>query len=84
MEEFAPDATCTWHLVSLNPDEPDLAYGLADLGLGCPALGSVRVSELKSRRDALGLPPERDIRFMSKGEFGWYADKARRFGSVCT
>ena len=42
---FTPDATCTWLLSELDPDDPDIAFGLCDLGMGTPELGSVRISE---------------------------------------
>jgi hypothetical protein len=31
---FTPDAQCTWLLTELGKD--DIAYGLCDLGVGCP------------------------------------------------
>ena len=79
---FTPDANCTWLLVSIDPDEPDLAYGLCDLGLGCPEVGSVSVAELRSVRGAVGLPVERDVHFVPEGTLGFYAEKARRFGTI--
>ena len=60
---FTPDANCTWLLTELDPEEPDIAFGLCDLGMGCPELGSVRISELESVRGAFGLPVERDLHF---------------------
>ena len=60
---FTPDAGCTWLLTELDPEEPDIAFGLCDLGMGCPELGSVRISELESVRGKLGLPVERDLHF---------------------
>jgi hypothetical protein len=60
---FTPDAQCTWILTELDPDDPDIAFGLCDLGMGCPELGSVRISELESVRGGLGLPVERDRYF---------------------
>jgi hypothetical protein len=57
---FTPDAACTWLLSELDPDEPDIAFGLCDLGMGFPELGYVRISEIESVRGALGLPAERD------------------------
>jgi len=53
---FTPDAACTWLLSELDPEEPDIAFGLCDLGMGCPELGSVRISELEAVRGRLGLP----------------------------
>ena len=38
---FTPDANCTWLLTELDPDYPDIAFGLCDLGMQCPELGSV-------------------------------------------
>jgi hypothetical protein len=52
---FTPDAACTWLLTELDPDDPDIAFGLCDLGLGCAELGSVRISEIESVH-AVGLP----------------------------
>lgn len=47
---FTPDAACTWLLTELDSDDPDIAFGLCDLGLGCPELGCVRISELETVR----------------------------------
>src|SRR5690606_41206023 len=60
---FTPDAACTWLLTELDPEEPDIAFGLCDLGMGYPELGSVRISELEGVRGRLGLPVERDYHF---------------------
>ena len=79
---FTPDAGCTWLLVSLDPDEPDHAYGLCDLGLGCAEIGSVSIMEIKSIRGSVGLPPERDLHFEAEGTLRWYADRARVSGSI--
>ncbi len=64
---FTPDAGATWLLTELDPTEPDIAFGLCDLGLGCPELGYVRLSELQTVRGKLGLPVERDLWFEAKG-----------------
>ena len=45
---FTPDAGCTWLLTEIDPDNPDIAFGLCDLGMGCPELGSVSLLELDS------------------------------------
>ncbi len=60
---FTPDAGGTWLLTELDPDDPDIAFGLCDLGMGFPELGSVRISELRELRGPLGLPVERDLYF---------------------
>src|SRR5690606_33803503 len=76
VELFTPDANCTWLLTELDPEEPDIAFGLCDLGMGCPELGSVRISELESVRGALGLPVERDLHFRAVHTLSVYARAA--------
>jgi len=51
---FTPDGGCTWLLTEIDPEDPDIAFGLCDLGFGCPELGSVSLSELESVRGQLG------------------------------
>ncbi len=58
---FTPDAECTWLLTEIDAD--GLAFGLCDLGLGCPELGYVSLIELRTVRGKLGLSVERDLRF---------------------
>ena len=79
---FAPDAGCTWLVVAIDPDQPDAAYGLADLGLGCPELGSFSIAELTQLRGAFGLPVERDLHFRADCRIGEYAERARRAGTI--
>jgi hypothetical protein len=35
---FTPVSNATWLLTELDPADPDVAFGLCDLGLGCPEL----------------------------------------------
>lgn len=79
---FTPDANCTWLLTELDPEEPDIAFGLADLGLGFPELGSVRISEIESGRGMLGLPVERDRHFTPTQTLSDYAEEARTSGHI--
>lgn len=74
---FTPDAACTWLLTELDPDDPDIAFGLCDLGMGCPELGSVRISEIASIRGRFGLPVERDRHFTADKPLSAYAAEAR-------
>jgi len=60
---FTPDAGAVWLLSELDPNDKDLAFGLCDLGFGCPELGHVRISEIEEVRGALNLPVERDAYF---------------------
>jgi len=79
---FTPDAGCTWLLTELDPEDPDIAFGLCDLGMGYPELGCVRISELESVRGKLGLPVERDLHFAPTKTISAYAEEARERGSI--
>ena len=81
---FTPDANCTWLISELDPEEPDIAFGLCDLGMGCAELGSVRISEIESLRGAFGLKPERDRFFEADRSLGAYAEIARKHGRIVT
>lgn len=80
---FTPDAQCTWLLTELDPDG-GLAFGLCDLGLGCPELGYVSLAELSAVRGKLGLPVERDLHFEADKPISAYADEARAHGRIVT
>lgn len=79
---FTPDAACTWLLTELDPDEPDIAFGLCDLGMQCPELGSVSVAELQTIRGRLGLPVERDLHFRPTKTLMGYAREAWEAGCI--
>jgi hypothetical protein len=79
---FTPDAGCTWLLTEIDPDDPDTAFGLCDLGMGCPELGYVSLSELASVRGRLRLPIERDLHFVAVKTLSAYAADARRVGGI--
>ncbi|WP_411845705.1 DUF2958 domain-containing protein [Roseibacillus persicicus] len=79
---FTPDANATWLLTEVEPEEEDIAFGLCDLGMGFPELGSVRLSELESIRGQLGLPIERDLGFHTKKLLSEYAAEAREAGYI--
>ncbi|MGK9235794.1 DUF2958 domain-containing protein [Inquilinus limosus] len=80
MKLFTPDAGATWLLTELDPADPDLAFGLCDLGF--PELGSVRLSEIAAVRGALGLPVERDLFFRADRPLSRYAEEAQRLGVI--
>lgn len=78
---FTPDGSATWLLSELEPST-DIAFGLCDLGFGCPELGSVSLRELEDARGPLGLPIERDLYFSPDGTLSEYAKKARIAGRI--
>ncbi len=66
--------SATWLLTEL--DEDSMCFGLCDLGLGFPELGSVSLDELESYQ---GFPRiERDRYFKAKKSLSQYAEEARR------
>ena len=62
---FDPTGASTWYLSELNPDD-NIAFGLCDLGVGCPELGYVSLNELSTLKVKMGLGIERDLYFTPK------------------
>lgn len=79
---FTPDAGCTWLLTELDPDQPDIAFGLCDLGQGDPEIGTVSIAELSEVRGWSNLSVERDVHFEATKTLTAYADEARSLGRV--
>lgn len=79
---FTPDGACTWLLTELYPDNPDIAFGLCDLGMGFPELGDVNIAELESLSGRLGLRVERDLHFMPRKTISAYAAEAHKRGHI--
>ncbi len=74
---FTPDAGATWLLTEIDPENPDNAFGLCDLGMGFPELGSVSLSQIADLRGGIGLPVERDRYFKAEHPLSVYARAAR-------
>ncbi|MCJ2097464.1 DUF2958 domain-containing protein [Methylobacterium sp. E-046] len=81
---FTPDAAATWLLTEIDPDEPDIAFGLCDLGMECAELGSVSLAELRALRGRLGLPVERDRHFEATHPLSVYARAGMEHGAIVT
>jgi hypothetical protein len=79
---FTPDSGATWLLTELDPEDPDIAFGLCDLGLGFPELGTVSLGEIAAVRGRLGLPVERDRHFTADHPLSAYARAAREAGRI--
>ena len=73
---FNPCGAGTWLLTELDPDAPDIAFGLCDLGMQSPELGSVLISELENVTGILGLGIERDRHWQPKQTLMSYAREA--------
>jgi hypothetical protein len=78
---FNPVGPATWLATELDRDG-DTLFGLADLGFGCPELGSFSLRELASIRLPFGLGIERDIGFETPHPISDWADAARAAGSI--
>ena len=79
---FLTGSAATWLLSELDPEDPDIAFGLFDLGHGFPELGSVRLSELAAARNKIGLGVEKDRHFEAEGSVGAYARLAAELGYI--
>ncbi|MCK4141963.1 DUF2958 domain-containing protein [Ralstonia pseudosolanacearum] len=79
---FTPDAHATWLLVALDPTDGDTAYGLIDLGIGMPALGTVKLSDLASIVGPRQQPVMRDRYFQPARRLSEYLRLAEENGSI--
>lgn len=79
---FTPDGSATWLITELDPDRPEIAFGLCDLGFGSPELGSLSLTELVAARGPLGLRVEIDRHFEARAPLSTYANAARRHGYI--
>lgn len=78
---FDPLGAATWLATELDSDG-DTLFGLADLGFGCPELGSFSLREIAGVRLRFGLAIERDLCFATTVRLSVWADTARTAGSI--
>jgi hypothetical protein len=78
---FTPDAQCTW-LISEMDEDGDTLFGLCDLGMGCPELGYVLLSEIEAVRGKFRLPAERDRHWSATKPMSAYAEAASKAGMI--
>ena len=91
---FSPVGGATWLLLCAKPEDPDIMFGLCDLGMGEPELGYVSLAELKAIRvpvrvrfgnenRKLGeLPLERDLYFEATHPLMVYWQAAKDAGRI--
>ena len=79
---FTPWAGATWLLSEIDPEDPNVVFGLCDLGLGEAELGYVSLSELQSLRGMFGLKVERDMHFTANHPLSVYAKAAQIKGHI--
>lgn len=80
---FLPVGGATWLFTKLDPDDPDLLFGLCDLGLGFPELGDTSRREIESVVGKMGLKIERDLFFKADKPLSAYAEEARQQRHIC-
>lgn len=78
---LAPGANAMWLLTELDPDDPDLAYGICDLGISTPKLDYVRLSDLAA---LAGQSIQCDIAFVADQPLSAYLRDAQALGSIRT
>ncbi|HEP6426268.1 TPA: DUF2958 domain-containing protein [Burkholderia cenocepacia] len=79
---FTPDAHATWLLAALDPADGNTAWGLIDLGIGMPALGTVKLSDLAGIVGPQQRPVLRDLHFHAARSLSEYVQLAQRDGSI--
>lgn len=79
---FTPDAHVTWLLAALDPVDGDTAWGLIDLGIGMPELGTVKLSDLAGIVGPRQQPIQRDLYFRASWPLSEYVRLAQIDGSI--
>ncbi len=79
---FTPDAHLTWLLAALDPADGDTAWGLIDLGIGMPELGTVKLSDLAAIVGPLRKSVMRDLYFRASRPLSEYVCLAQIDGSI--
>lgn len=79
---FTPDAHATWLLASLDPADGDTAFGICDVGIGMPELGTIKLSDLASIVGPLKRPVMRDRYFQATRTLSEYLRLAQENGSI--
>ncbi len=72
---FNPCGAAVW-LITEMMDDGDKLFGLCDLGVGCPELGYVSLTEIESVKNRLGLGMERDLYFAPRFPLSVYTEAA--------
>lgn len=79
---YLPNTEFKWLLTELDPDNPSIAFGLCDLGMGFPETGSVSLSELEEARHPFGLKVLRDTTFKTEKSLGYFEDLAHKHRKI--
>jgi hypothetical protein len=72
---------CQWLISELDPEYPQLGFGLCDLGMGQPELGYVDIEEIKAVK-TVPFPVMGDMFFQPEYPMSTYAEAARMCQSI--
>jgi hypothetical protein len=81
---FMPQSGAAWLLTEIDPEDPDICFGLCDLGLGYPELGYVSLSEIALAAEVTGLAVQCDEHFIATRTLSAYAEEAYERGHILT
>jgi Protein of unknown function (DUF2958) len=79
---FNPCGAAIWLLTELDPDDATVAWGLCDLGMGFPEVGTLSLEELAAYRGPFGLGIERDLHFKARAPISAYIKAASKAGII--
>lgn len=80
---FNPYGAGTWLITEIDPEDHDIAWCLADLGMGFAEFGTVRLSELAGLRHQFGFPLiERDRHWEPAGPISAYISASVPAGRI--
>ena len=79
---FTPWMGATWLISEMDPEDENYLYGLCDLGMGSPEVGSVYLPELKKAEGPFGLKIERDLYWTPEKTLPEYVDEAVDAGRI--
>lgn len=79
---FTPDAHATWLLAALDPADGDTAWGLCDVGIGMPEMGSIKLSDLATIVGPQRIQVRRDLHFHAVRPMSEYLRLAQANGSI--
>ncbi len=82
---FLTGTSWTWLIVDVDPEDPDYAFGLADIGHQCVELGYISLTEIQNvtKTDPL-LQLERDYSFSPIATLSVYAQAGRTANAITT
>ena len=79
---FTPDAHATWLLAALDPADGDTAWGVCDVGIGMPELGTIKLSDLISIVGPRKQPVMRDRFFQAVRPLSEYLRLMQENGGI--